>query len=678
MTKAKPRYLTKSRHKIALECPTKLYYQGKPDQYEDGSVDDEFLKQLARGGFQVGALAQCYYPGGIEVEALNHEEALAQTEELLKRDKVTIFEPAFCSGNLFVRVDILVKNGADVRLIEVKAKSYHPEDESPFFDKRLHAKGKHKIKDEYASYLYDVAFQTLVLREAHPEFKVTSYLMLSDKSKTTTVEGLNQFFVLGTDPHGRTTVTARKGLTKEMLGVPVLCEVNVDEAVSAILEDRDEARTAVDRINGLPFAEEAKYIAEMYANDVRIGGRPGRQCRSCEFRTEPKPPVKSGFAECWRSEGKVKSAEAGQAFVFDIWNFRKAEKLIEDKKIFMTALAEEDVGPSPSKDSDGLSQSQRQWLQVQFVQRGRTAPFVNVSGLKDAIASFKYPLHFIDFETTMVAVPFNIGRRPYEQVAFQFSHHKLHQDGRIEHAGQFICEERGKFPNFDFVRALKASLSGDDGTIFRYSNHENSVLCQIHRQLGASNEKDKSELMFWIEQVTKSGKGATPTWEGSRNMVDLCDLVKRYYYHPSTKGSNSIKHVLPAILSDAPSLIERFGKPVYGSKGGVVSLNFENWTWIRLENGRVVDPYSSLPRVYEKLTREQLNQIMCGSNDEVANGGSAMAAYSMMQFTEMTDPERNALKGALLKYCELDTFAMVLLFLYWEEFTSGRRQPVAA
>jgi len=34
----------------------------------------------------------------------------------------------------------------------------------------------------------------------------------------------------------------------------------------------------------------------------------------------------------------------------------------------------------------------------------------------------KYPYHFIDFETSTVAIPFHKGMRPYEPVAFQFSH----------------------------------------------------------------------------------------------------------------------------------------------------------------------------------------------------------------------------------------------------------------
>ena len=46
----KPRYLTKSRFKLGMECPTKLFYTGNP-LYPDKSIDDPFLLALADGGF---------------------------------------------------------------------------------------------------------------------------------------------------------------------------------------------------------------------------------------------------------------------------------------------------------------------------------------------------------------------------------------------------------------------------------------------------------------------------------------------------------------------------------------------------------------------------------------------------------------------------------------------------
>jgi hypothetical protein len=71
------RYLTKSRFTLAVECPTKLYYTGKP-KYANRLADDEFMAALAEGGFQVGELAKLMHPGGIEITSLGNEIALAR------------------------------------------------------------------------------------------------------------------------------------------------------------------------------------------------------------------------------------------------------------------------------------------------------------------------------------------------------------------------------------------------------------------------------------------------------------------------------------------------------------------------------------------------------------------------------------------------------------------------
>jgi hypothetical protein len=36
-----------------------------------------------------------------------------------------------------------------------------------------------------------------------------------------------------------------------------------------------------------------------------------------------------------------------------------------------------------------------------------------------------------------------------------------------------------------------------------------------------------------------------------------------------------------------------------------------------------------------------------------------------MQFTEMTEEERTLVVEGLLRYCELDTLAMVMIYEYW-------------
>ncbi len=102
------RYLTKSRFKLAVECPTKLFYTGKPKIYRDTKQEDSFLQMLAEGGYQVGELAKCQFPEGVEVEATDHQSALAQTKRLLQQDRAVVFEAAIAFGSPLTRRPIWV------------------------------------------------------------------------------------------------------------------------------------------------------------------------------------------------------------------------------------------------------------------------------------------------------------------------------------------------------------------------------------------------------------------------------------------------------------------------------------------------------------------------------------------------------------------------------------------
>lgn len=118
-------------------------------------------------------------------------------------------------------------------------------------------------------------------------------------------------------------------------------------------------------------------------------------------------------------------------------------------------------------------------------------------------------------------------------------------------------------------------------------------------------------------------------------------------------------------MSEAVALQKRLSKPIYGAPGGIKSLNFKNWAWVHTDkDGKVKDPYKLLPPVFADADLDNIETIFTG--DSVADGGAAMTAYARMQFTEMSDLERDQIVKALLKYCELDTFAMVLIYEYWK------------
>src|ERR1700759_5762537 len=177
---SRPRYLTKSRFKLALECPTKLYYTGKKEYY-DSKLDNDFLKALAEGGFQVGELAKLYFKGGVDIDVLNYEEALERTNRLLGEENAIIYEAAFRHENFFIRADILIKNGNGIELIEVKAKSYDQHVDS-FTTK------KGDISSKWSPYLYDVAFQKWVVIKAWPQFSVRARWMWEQTFQIATVD----------------------------------------------------------------------------------------------------------------------------------------------------------------------------------------------------------------------------------------------------------------------------------------------------------------------------------------------------------------------------------------------------------------------------------------------------------------------------------------------------------
>lgn len=658
------RFLTKSRFKIGFECPTKLFFLDDP-AYGNSNIDNSFLEALAEGGFQVGELAKIYHPGGVEIETLDKVEAVKQTNELLKQKSAVIFEAAIQHKNLFIRADILIKNGAAIEIIEVKAKSYDPQEEDQFYNKSQLKKGVKKLSSAWEPYLIDVAFQCYVVKCAIPSAKVSGSLMLADKSAKASIDGINQRFFLEKAADGRTSARAADGVSEESLGDRLLVRVPVPDEIDVVWNSTYEIAE-----QALPFPELVDFLAETCVSRNFVRPVVGSQCKSCEFRIEKElksQGKKSGFEHCWQAAQNLKPGDFERQLVFDIWNFRKSGDLIESGALFMDQLSEADIAPSKSGDSIGLSSSERQWLQVEKVKNKDQTPFIDKHGLAKEFSTWRYPLHFIDFETTMVAIPFHKGRRPYEQIAFQFSHHRVEKDGTIAHVSEYINREKGKFPNFDFVRALKKSLEGDNGTIFRYAAHENTVLNQIKAQLLSWEEpiKDRDDLVRFIESITSYSGGSGKSVSGPRCMIDLCDLVKKYFYHPNMKGSNSIKKVLPAILNASDFLKKKYQSPVYGAAGGVRSLNFQDWKWIEADaNGVVKDPYKRLPPIFSDLDLEEMDSlIMDGS---IADGGAAMTAYSRMQFTEMTEAECERVAKALLKYCELDTFAMVMIWEYWK------------
>ncbi len=102
-------------------------------------------------------------------------------------------------------------------------------------------------------------------------------------------------------------------------------------------------------------------------------------------------------------------------------------------------------------------------------------------------------------------------------------------------------------------------------------------------------------------------------------------------------------------------------KDLYGKNLTINSHNYENVQWIVKTKDGFADPYQLLinPLPLEEQASEEDNE---DSAIEINNGGLALIAYAKVQNEHMDSRQIEQYREALLKYCELDTLAMVMVY----------------
>ena len=147
------------------------------------------------------------------------------------------------------------------------------------------------------------------------------------------------------------------------------------------------------------------------------------------------------------------------------------------------------------------------------------------STIQKHLEQWKFPIHFLDFETFNPALPLFVGTRPYQMIPFQWSDHVLEHAGTLRHE-QFL-HEGSDDPRIPFVESLLKTL-GTKGSIVVYTSFEATRI----RELAEAFPRLAAELLGLIDT----------------RIVDLAELIRKHCYHPKFHGSFSIKSVLPALV----------------------------------------------------------------------------------------------------------------------------------
>jgi hypothetical protein len=140
------------------------------------------------------------------------------------------------------------------------------------------------------------------------------------------------------------------------------------------------------------------------------------------------------------------------------------------------------------------------------------------------LESVQYPVHHLDFETVMLAIPRFPSTRPYQALPVQWSNHIEQETGEVAHQ-EFLHADVSD-PRKVLAESLLDSL-GDKGSICVYSPYEESIIEQLAKALPSYCQA----LMAIVKRL----------W-------DLHPIVRDHYYHPRFGGSYSLKEVLPAVV----------------------------------------------------------------------------------------------------------------------------------
>jgi hypothetical protein len=272
----------------------------------------------------------------------------------------------------------------------------------------------------------------------------------------------------------------------------------------------------------------------------------------------------------------------------EIWNEQDfiEEKIVELKQVLGNAdIPEVEVGPQCEKPYPcNFTNYCFKDIVVEEEPIPNGAIQVHPHAVKGFVNAIHYPLYYFDFETMMYGVPQFDYSRPWQQLPFQYSIHKqTAPDSALEHF--YFLGDGINDPREALIQQMIQDL-GTTGSILVYYK--------------------PFEIGRLKELVTFFPKYAEPLEAIITRIVDLIEPFKKQMVTiPATRGSNSIKDVLPAL---------------------VPALSYQN-----------------------------LN---------IQEGGTASFKYT--QLAGMDEETRAQTRQDLLDYCERDTLAMVKI---WEWLT---------
>lgn len=596
-------HLTKNDFSRWMTCPTAAHYGWSG--LESKNDNDAFLAFLAEEGRTVGRMAHRLFADPEIIEERNPERADQTTRTRLRHD-CTLFESCIIAGDFVVRPDVLIRKDNILYIVEVKSK---------IGNLRQHREGKllinmfGEVRAAYKEIVYDLAFQVEALKRAFPNHSIVPYFLLPEEG-------------------------ARSSMN-EVIAARNIEEVTPSETNEEVIRNRRSesvlkffpAEQAIERIQITTSA-----TMDAMAETWKSGNRPQAQlkygCKNCEFRLIGDHTRSDGFHKCW---GILAEPNPHLFDLHQLYSLRTPENkqaLLADRKIQEGKTSLFDI----REDELHGEHAPRQRMQLEYQRSGEE--WIDPQ-LGEEIAKLQWPIAFLDFETSMAAIPWHSGLKPYETLPFQFSAHIVHEDGSYVHEEWLNTEDR--VPTLPFIRELRTALEGV-GSVLVFTEYEIRILSEAIGLLNRLHHEESKGEREWIAELLNSGR-----------IIDQHAWVHRFHFASGMSGRTSIKVCLPSVWKNNPSL-----------------HTHEYFKRYHLEkDGQILDPYKTLP-----------SAKVDGKTIEVREGCGAMEGYRELILGHGADcPKAKEALATLLRNCvTLDTASQWIIFEHWFQ-RLGFRHP---
>lgn len=439
------------------------------------------------------------------------KQNIERTKKAIQNKTPLIYQGGFIYKNSFVRVDFLKLNqNWNYDLIEVKAKSWIRKDKTIDWE---NIKNIWKVEDNFIN---DISFQKYVITKSIEENKLwinidkTYFAYLNYEYKLSWKLDIEKLIVLDEVNTIKTIILNwEKKQKEEIIDDTLLSFWIIEENIKQIENDLILNEESFNNI--YPFLW-SKY--EIYFWKDR---------------------------EYWT--------------IYSKWIIHQSwiRNLHFQNKLYLDELEEKDL--NLFNKWDWSKWSARVFIDNYLYSKKTNKDIIIKDKINEELSKLEYPLCFYDYETISVPIPIIENTSPYQQVVVQYSLHKLYEDWSIKHYWWIYM--------WDSREEIKIINIDDNKNKVQYESEK--VIYWNHKTFLEEFINDiwddiNSSFIVWNKGFENSrNKEMSKTYDDlsnsyltiNDNTFDLMDIFKKWYYFSLWfKWSNSIKYVLPYLISN--------------------------------------------------------------------------------------------------------------------------------